>query len=274
MGATAGRTTLLGEGLQHQDGHSLVLASTVPPVQAYDPAFAYEVGRDRAGTACTGCTGPTAATATSSTTSPSTTRTTRCRRCPSAADRRTQVIRGPVPVRRAAPDGPSKRATMLFSGIAHGAAQAAAVELAERYDVGVELWSATSYKALREEALAVERWNRLHPTAGAARAAGGPQLLADDARARSSAVSDFMKIVPEQVARFLPGRHFMPLGTDGMGRSDTREALRRFFEIDMGHVVVGVLPALWPAGPGRRGLVADAIKRYDIDPDAADPYIV
>ena len=90
-----------------------------------------------------------------------------------------------------------------------------------------------------------------------------------------TAVSDFMKIVPEQIARFVPaGRPFTVLGTDGMGRSDTREALRRYFEIDMGHVVVGVLTGLLEAGQIDSGMVDDAIKRYDIDPDSADPYIV
>jgi pyruvate dehydrogenase E1 component len=83
-----------------------------------------------------------------------------------------------------------------------------------------------------------------------------------------------MKIVPEQVARFLPGRTFVPLGTDGMGRSDTREALRRFFEIDLGHVVVGVLSALHANGEIDSGQIEAAIDRYDIDPEAIDPYLV
>ena len=90
-----------------------------------------------------------------------------------------------------------------------------------------------------------------------------------------TAVSDFMKIVPEQIARFIPAdRPFEVLGTDGMGRSDTREALRRFFEIDAGHVVVGVLTGLMHAGEVDSSVVADAIKRYDIEPDAADPFLV
>ena len=90
-----------------------------------------------------------------------------------------------------------------------------------------------------------------------------------------TAVSDFMKIVPEQIARFVPAdRPFHVLGTDGMGRSDTREALRRFFEIDMGHVVVAVLTGLLEAGEVDASVVDDAIRRYDIDPDAVDPYLV
>ena len=88
------------------------------------------------------------------------------------------------------------------------------------------------------------------------------------------AVSDFMKIVPEQVARWLPGRAFVSLGTDGMGRSDTREALRRFFEIDTGHVVVATLSALAAQGDIKPEVVSDAIARYDIDPDAVNPFLV
>jgi len=168
-----------------------------------------------------------------------------------------------------APDGPSKRATIVFSGSAQGAARKAAAELAEHYDVGVELWSATSYKALRDEALAVERWNRLHP-GQSARTPLVTRLLAD-AAGPVVAVTDFMKLVPEQVARFVPDRPFVPLGTDGFGRSDTREALRRFFEVDAPHVVVAVLHALAEQGEVKSEAVADAIARYGIDPDAPNP---
>jgi pyruvate dehydrogenase E1 component len=172
-----------------------------------------------------------------------------------------------------APEGPSKRATILFSGISHGAARAAADELAEHYDVAAELWSATSYKKLREEALSAERWNRLHPSQEK-RVPLVTQLL-DESQGPITAVTDFMRMVPEQVTRFVPdGRQFNVLGTDGMGRSDTREALRRFFEIDMGHVVVGVLTGLLEAGQVDSGAVDDALKRYDIDVDAGDPFDV
>ena len=171
-----------------------------------------------------------------------------------------------------APEGPTRRATLLFSGSAHGAAREAAAELAEHFDVGVELWSATSYKRLRENALEVERWNRLHPSQPTRQ----PEVarLLDDVPGPIVAVTDFMKIVPEQVARFLPGRTFVPLGTDGMGRSDTRESLRRFFEIDLGHVVVGVLSALHATGEVGADVVESAIQRYGIDAEAVDPYVV
>ena len=157
--------------------------------------------------------------------------------------------------------------------MSHAAARAARDELAEHYDVGAELWSATNYKKLREDALAAERWNRLHPSQGP-RVPLVTELLAES-QGPITAVSDFMTMVPEQIARFVPdGRQFEVLGTDGMGRSDTREALRRFFEIDTGHVVVGVLTGLLRAGEVDDSVVADAIKRYDIDPDAVDPYLV
>ena len=161
---------------------------------------------------------------------------------------------------------------MLFSGSAQGAARAAAGELAEHFDVGVDLWSATSYKRLREDALATTRWNRLHPDQPA-RTPRVAELLADSP-GPIIAVSDSMAMVPEQIARFLPGRSFSPLGTDGMGRSDTREALRRFFEVDTGHVVVATLAALAAQGDVKPEVVTDAIRRYDIDPEAINPYLV
>jgi pyruvate dehydrogenase E1 component len=169
-----------------------------------------------------------------------------------------------------APSGPSIPATILFSGTAHTAAREAVTELAEHYDVAAELWSATSYKALREEALAAERWNRLHPSQEP-KVPRVAQILADS-QGPIVAVSDFMKIVPEQVQRFVPDRTFVPLGTDGMGRSDTREALRRHFEVDTGHVVLAVLDGLLADGKVDESVVEDAISRYDIDPEAIDPY--
>ncbi len=263
MGATAGRTTLAGEGLQHQDGHSLVLASTVPACQAYDPAFAYELG--------------------------------------SIISHGLQRMYGPhggedvfyyitiynenydMPAQAGhvsdedivsgmykwadAPRAP-RQATILFSGPAHAAARHAQAELAEHYDVGAALWSVTSYKRLREEALDAERWNRLHP--------GGDRRVPEVTSKLSEsdgpivAVTDYMASVPDQISRWAP-RAFTPLGTDGYGRSDTREALRAFFEVDMPHVVVAVLAGLAGEGSIDPSVVADAIARYGIDPDAPNP---
>jgi pyruvate dehydrogenase E1 component len=164
-----------------------------------------------------------------------------------------------------APDGGSRPATILFSGTAQGAARQAQADLAEHFDVAAELWSATSYKKLREDALDVERWNRLHPDAEP-RVPRVTELLAQT-EGPIVAVTDYMKMVPDQIARWIPeGRTYLSLGTDGFGRSDTREALRRFFETDAANVVVATLSAL--ASPDE---VDKAIAHYDLDPDAPNP---
>jgi pyruvate dehydrogenase E1 component len=277
LGATAGRTTLLGEGLQHQDGHSHVLASTVPTCRAYDPAFAYEMaaivedglhrmygGADQA----------------SSTHAPFgegcfyyLTLYNENYEMPARPDHvSSDEICGGLYRFESAPPGDGPAATILFSGSAHLAARAARDELAERYGVRCELWSATSYKALREDALSTQRWNRLHPlddprvplVTERLRASGGPVV----------AVTDFMKAVPDQIAPFVPDdRSFTSLGTDGFGRSDTREALRRFFETDAAHVEVAVLAALARDGIVEPKVVADCIAHHEIDADVPDPRV-
>ncbi|MGC1513720.1 MAG: pyruvate dehydrogenase (acetyl-transferring), homodimeric type [Acidimicrobiales bacterium] len=261
LGATAGRTTLNGEGLQHEDGHSLVLASTVPNCAAYDPAFAYELA---------------------------TLVEDGCRRMfvdgedifyyltlynenyvmptmPAGAAE--GIVRGLYRFADA-PEGNGERATIIFSGTSWLAARQAQAELAEHYDVGAELWSATSYKALREDALDAERWNRLHPSQSP-RVPWVTRVLGD-AQGPVLAVTDFMMSVPDQVSRWVP-RTYLALGTDGFGRSDTREALRRHFETDAGHIVAGVLHELCCEGKVGPGVVDDAIVRYGIDPSAVPP---
>jgi pyruvate dehydrogenase E1 component len=167
-----------------------------------------------------------------------------------------------------APEGTEAAATILFSGPMWQAALAAQRELAEHYGIGAEVWSATSYKSLREEALATERWNRLHPFEAWRVPFVTRQL--EGSTGPVVAVSDFMRAVPDQVARWVP-RRFLSLGTDGYGRSDTREALRRHFEIDTGHVVVAVLSSLMAEGVTTAEQVKDAIARYGVDPEAANP---
>jgi pyruvate dehydrogenase E1 component len=261
LGATAGRTTLHGEGLQHDDGHSLHLAATYPSCQAYDPAFAYELAaiiRDG------------------------------CKRMftegedvfyyltlynenyvmpPMPEGIESELLRGMYKFADA-PAGPSKRATILFSGPAWQWAAAARDELAEHYDVGAELWSVTSYKALRDEALGVERANRIRPS----QARQVPWVTQQLMRAEGPyvAVTDHMTSVPDSIARWVPGT-WLPLGTDGVGRSDTRERLRRHFEVDAGHVVVATLSALAREEQVKPEVVADAVARYGIDPNAPDP---
>jgi pyruvate dehydrogenase E1 component len=257
LGATAGRTTLNGEGLQHEDGHSHVLASTVPNLAAYDPAFAYEVATIvQDGMRRMYGDEPEDVFYYLTLYNENYVQPAK----PDGADE--GIVRG-IYKFADAPPGPSRRATILFSGTAWQAAVEARDMLAEDWDVAADLFSVTSYKALREDALRVERENRLHPSASPE----APYIT--DALANSDgpvvAVSDFMKAVGDQVARWVPAP-FTALGTDGFGRSDTRETLRRHFETDAAHVVVAVLSML-----GKADQVADAIKRYEIDPDAPDP---
>jgi pyruvate dehydrogenase E1 component len=262
LGGTAGRTTLAGEGLQHQDGHSHVLASTVPVCQAYDPAFAYELGTIiQHGIKRMYGDNPDDVFYYLTVYNENYFQPPR----PEGVE---QAIMDGLYRWAPAPDGTGQDVSILFSGTANLAARDAQEELAQHYGVGAELWSATSYKKLREQALKVERWNRLHPEAEP-RVPLVTKLLADST-GPIVAVTDFMKMVPDQVAKWMP-RDFLVLGTDGYGRSDSRSALRRFFEIDKGHIVLAALTGLVRAGRMTPEVVADAVKRYDIDPEAPDP---
>ena len=262
LGATAGRTTLQGEGLQHQDGHSLLMASAYPNVAAYDPAFAYEVatiiddGMERMYGDQPEDRFYYLTLYNENYEMPG---------MPEGAQE--GIIRGLYRFAEAS-NGGKRRATILFSGSIQGPAREAARLLAEQHDVAVELWSATSYKALREDALMCERWNRLHPNEAPKTPYVTEQL--SSAEGPIVAVSDFMKAIPDQVARWVPAA-FVALGTDGYGRSDTREALRSHFEVDAGNIVVAVLKALADAGDAKADEVADAIATYGIDPEAPDP---
>jgi pyruvate dehydrogenase E1 component len=270
LGATAGRTTLLGEGLQHQDGHSQLWATSVPTCQAYDPAFAYEMatvikhGIHR-------MYGP----------NPDDvffylTLYNENYEMPAAPPgiTETDIVSG-LYRWDAGPDGlgdDAPRATILFSGPMHGAAREAQAALAEHHGVAAELWSATSYKALRDDALAASRWNRLHPGDERRLPHVTEQLL--QSRGPIVAVSDFVAALPDLVSRFVPAdRSFVSLGTEGFGRSDTREALRRFFENDAAHVEVAVLSELAADGVVQPSAVSDAITRHGIEPDVAPPWL-
>jgi pyruvate dehydrogenase E1 component len=262
LGATAGRTTLAGEGLQHQDGHSLILASTVPVCQAYDPAFAYEVGTIiQHGIERMFGEEPDDVFYYLTLYNENYPQPAR----PEGVE---QGIVDGLYKWADAPDGTSQDVSILFSGTANLAARDAQEDLARYYGVGAELWSATSYKRLREQALGVERWNRLHPNE-AQRVPLVTELLVGS-HGPIVAVTDFMTMVPDQIARWAP-RDFIVLGADGYGRSDSRAALRRFFETDKGHVVLAALSGLVRAGRMEPGTVADAMERYRIDPETIDP---
>lgn len=264
LGGTAGRTTLNGEGLQHEDGHSLLLASTIPNLAVYDPAYAYEVAviiQDG------------------------------MRRMyaenenlfyyltlynenyampPMPAGAEPGILQG---LYKFLP-GPSKakhKAHLFGSGPILRSALAAQEILARDYDVSADVWSATSYKQLRSDALRVSRWNMLHP-------AEPPQkshleTVLEPETGVFVAVSDYMKSVPNQVAPWVPGG-LTVLGTDGFGRSDTRENLRRFFEVDASSVVVATLYALAQKGAVPRATVAKAIKDLGVDPEKTFPVCV
>ena len=261
LGATYGRTTLNGEGLQHEDGHTLLMAGTNPACLSYDPAFAFETATIvREG----------------------------LRRMmdenedifyyltlyneaypqaekPEGVDE--GILRGLYPF-RASPGERRHRVQLFGSGSILLQALRAQEMLAEFHDVSADVWSATSYQQLRSDALDVERWNRLHPEEPPRQPYVSEVL--ENAEGPVIAVSDSMKAVPDQISRWVPSP-YVSLGTDGFGRSDHREALRRFFEIDPGHIVVAALSALARSGDVKPEAVTEAIKRYDIDPERVPP---
>jgi pyruvate dehydrogenase E1 component len=269
LGATAGRTTLNGEGLQHEDGHSLLNASVYPSARVYDPAFAYETaivireGLDRMLRQGKDDLYYLTLYNENHVMPP----------VPEGADVAAGVLRGLYPFRKA-PEvkgvdrrGPL-RATLLGSGSIMQQVLKAQAILAERFGVAADVWSAPSYQLLRNDALEVEHWNRHHPTEqprvpfvteALAEAAGvGPIVAA----------TDFVKAVPDQVSRWIPGGSWRSLGTDGFGRSDTREALRRFFEVDADHIAFAVLTELGRCGQLEAAAVAQAMEHLGIDADA------
>ena len=267
LGATAGRTTLEGEGLQHQDGHSLLLASTIPSCEAYDPAFAYELAT------ILKCGLARMYPDTGSQDGDDvyyyvTVYNENYEQPPQADHVSDDDIMSGMYRFDTRPAGTEHSATILFSGPSHSAASWARDELASKYGVGAELWSVTSYKKLREQALAAERWNRLNP--GDAHTVEVTEKL-DSSEGPIVAVSDYMTIVPDQISRWAP-RRFVPLGTDGFGRSDTRDVLRAFFEIDGPNVVIAVLSSLAKEGLVSPDVVTQAIADYGIDNERDNPF--
>ncbi len=264
LGATAGRTSLNGEGLQHEDGHSHILASTVPNLVCYDPAFAFELAaiiRDG------------------------------IRRMyqdakedifyyitlyndnypmlPMPEGSEAGILKGMYKFRPSsvAAQGANK-VHLLGSGPILQHALRAQEILAKDYNVAADVWSVTSYKELRREALEAERWNLLHPTEPA-KTSYVQDILAKE-QGTFIAVSDFMRSLPEMIARWVPGGLY-PLGTDGFGRSETRPALRRHFEIDAECIVVAALSRLARQGVIKPAVVQQAIQKLGINPEKISP---
>jgi pyruvate dehydrogenase E1 component len=287
MGGTAGRTTMLGEGLQHQDGHSHLLASTVPTCLSYDPAYVYELAvilqdgirrmyeagedvfyyltmynEDYAMPAMPEGLGtegivrgiykfraaPSASNATPAAPAPS-------RKGKSAAE---------------APGGGSGQAAVQLFGsgpILNEVLQAQTI-LAEKYQVWADVWSVTSYNELRRDALAVERWNRLHP----AEPERVPYVLSaiEGASGPIIAASDYMKTMSDQLSPWL-GSRLVSLGTDGFGRSDNREHLRRHFEVNAASIVAATLSKLAREGSFDKGRAQAAFAELGVETETADP---
>mgnify|MGYP003342748599 CR=1 FL=1 len=250
MGATAGRTTLSGEGLQHDDGHSLVLASTVPNCRPYDPAFAFELATVvRDGIERMYHDGEDVFYYV-------TLYNENWLQAPRPAGVDEGIVKGLYRF-RAAPDlaGAAPAVRLVGSGSIFQQVLAAQQVLAEKFGVAAEVWSAPSFALLRRDALEAERWNRLHPDQPA-RIPYVSRQLPDDGRPIVAA-TDWLKSVPDMVSRWLP-RSYVSLGTDGFGRSDDRPALRALFEVDAAHIAAAAMVELSRCGaiPGERAAAA------------------
>jgi pyruvate dehydrogenase E1 component len=265
LGATAGRTTLNGEGLQHEDGHSHVLGSTVPNLVAYDPAFAFELAvivRDGIRRMYEDAIEDIFYYI-----------TLYNENYPMAPmpDGSTEgILKGLYKFRPAAakPAVPNAKVHLFGSGPILMHALKAQEVLAQHFGVAADVWSATSYKELRREALDVERWNMLHPLEQS-RQSYLEKVLAKE-EGVFVAASDYMRMAPEMIGRWVPGGLY-PLGTDGFGRSDTRAALRRHFEVDVACIAVAALHQLARRGVVKPSVAQEALKKLDVDPEKVNP---
>ncbi|MGF1615570.1 MAG: pyruvate dehydrogenase (acetyl-transferring), homodimeric type [Gammaproteobacteria bacterium] len=267
IGGTAGRTTLAGEGLQHQDGHSHLLAATHPRCVAYDPTFSYELavivqdGLRRM------------YEAQESVYYYITVMNENYSHPAMPAGVETGIVKGMYRVREGAP--PSKRrklrVQLLGSGTLLREVLAAAELLETDYPIGADVWSVTSFNELRREGIEVERWNLLHPEQPARQSY--VERCLREYKGPIVAATDYMRLFADQIRPFVPGRYVV-LGTDGFGRSDTRTRLRKFFEVNRYYVAVAALKALADEGELEATTVAEAIRRYGIDPEKPNPATV
>ena len=263
IGGTAGRTSLNGEGLQHQDGHSLLNAIAFPTVRSYDPAFAYEViviiqeGLERMYEKGEECMYYITAE-NDAYDHPS---------MPEGCE--DGIIKGMYKFKSVEVEKPLARVQLFGSGAILNSALKAQEILAEKYNIASDVWSVTSYTQLRREAEDVQRWNMLHPTETPRTSYVEDQL--EGLEGPFISASDYVKALGEQLTPFIPGDYYV-LGTDGLGRSETREALRRHFEVDAESITIATLSRLSKSGVLKAKDVADAIKALDYDPEKANPY--
>jgi len=265
IGGTSGRTTLNGEGLQHEDGHSHIIASTIPNCVCYDPTYSYEVAvivQDGLRRMYGENEDVFYYITTLNENYPH-------GDMPEGAE--DGIRKGMHKLKSVETKKKAARVQLLGSGSILREVEAGAALLAEDFGIASDVWSVTSFMELRRDGLDTDRWNMLHPTAAPKRAyvetclekAGGPVIAA----------TDYMKLLADQIRPFVPGRYRV-LGTDGFGRSDYRRKLRSFFEVDRFHVVVAALKALADEGTVPATLVADALRKYGINPDKPNPALV
>ncbi len=264
LGGTAGRTTLNGEGLQHEDGHSQIVASTVPNCVSYDPAFAYELtviiqdGLRRMyqeqediyyyiTVMNENYSHP---------------------EMPVGAEQ--DILKGMYLFKQGGKGKSELRVQLLGAGTILREVIAAAEILEKEYGIYSDVWSVTSFNELRREALTVHRWNMLHPDQPARMS--HVENCFKECKGPVVAATDYMKIYADQIREFIPGK-YQVLGTDGFGRSDTREKLRHFFEVDRFYITVAALNTLSEEGKISNQQVAQAIEKYGIDPEKPNPAI-
>jgi pyruvate dehydrogenase E1 component len=265
LGGTAGRTTLNGEGLQHEDGHSHLLASTIPNCVSYDPTFAYELAviiqdglrrmykeQEDVFYYITVMNENYAHPA-----------------MPEGAER--GILKGMYLLSEGKAKKGQPKVQLLGSGTILREVIAGA-QLLEQFGVAADIWSATSFNLLRRDGLETARWNMLHPESEP-RLSYVEECLKDRA-GPVIAATDYMKVFADQIRAFVPTRNFTALGTDGFGRSDTRKALRGFFEVDRNYVAVAALKALADQELLPQGKVTQAIKQFGLDPEKPDPTTV
>jgi pyruvate dehydrogenase E1 component len=263
LGATAGRTTLNGEGLQHEDGHSHILSSVIPNCISYDPAYGYEL-------AVIVHDGLKRMVEKQQDVYYYLTLMNENYEHPAMPAGVEEGILKGMYLLRESKSKAKLRVQLLGSGTILREVLAAAEILEKDWGVAADVWSATSFTELRREGLAAERWNLLHPEAKP-RVPYVAQCL-DKRAGPVVAASDYMKTFADQIRPFVPReRVYRVLGTDGFGRSDSRAKLREFFEVNRWFVAVAALKALADSGDGSAKTVAQAIRKYGIDPEKPDP---
>jgi len=264
LGATAGRTTLAGEGLQHQDGHSHLMASVIPNVKAYDPAFAYEIaiiihdGLQRMYVDQEDVFYYL------------TLENENYIQPPMPDNTDDGIIKGMYKL-QSGDSGNNPRVQLLASGSMVNEVLEAAKILKDDWQIDADIWSVTSFSELHREAEDKNRWNTLHPDEDDKTSYVGSCLIAENGPI--IAVSDYVKLVAEQIAPYI-NCPFVALGTDGFGRSETRDALRKFFEVNRYYIVMTVMESLSNEGKVDKSKVQEVITKYKLDPEKPNPVTV